>query len=74
MSDLVRVMHVEDDQSIQDVARVALEIVGGFQVCTCSSGQEALHKFSEFSPHLVRLHDEAPALRQLVGALGAQLV
>lgn len=62
MNDLVRVMHVEDDQSIQDVARVALEIVGGFQVCTCSSGQEALDKFTAFAPQLVLLDVMMPGM------------
>ena len=33
---LQRVLHVEDDASIQAVARVALEIVGGLQVLSCS--------------------------------------
>ena len=32
MSELQRVMHVEDDPSIQAVAKVALEIVGGLTV------------------------------------------
>ena len=62
MNDLVRVMHVEDDQSIQDVARVALEIVGGYQVCTCSSGQEALDKFNSFAPQLVLLDVMMPGM------------
>ncbi|MCT6701086.1 response regulator [Rheinheimera sp. 4Y26] len=62
MNDLVRVMHVEDDQSIQDVARVALEIVGGYQVCTCGSGQEALDKFSSFAPQLVLLDVMMPGM------------
>ena len=62
MTDLVRIMHVEDDTSIQDVARVALEIVGGFQVCTCSCGQDALDKFSTFSPQLVLLDVMMPGM------------
>lgn len=62
MNDLVRVMHVEDDQSIQDVVKVALQLVGGYQVCTCSSGQEALDKFSSFEPQLVLLDVMMPGM------------
>ena len=36
MTELKRILHVEDDRSIQAVAKVALEAVGGFQVLGCS--------------------------------------
>jgi CheY-like chemotaxis protein len=62
MNDLVRIMHVEDDASIQDVVRVALEIVGGFQVNTCSCGQDALDRFSQFQPQLVLLDVMMPGM------------
>ncbi|MAK73891.1 MAG: hypothetical protein CMK81_07285, partial [Pseudomonadales bacterium] len=39
---LKRIMHIEDDPSIQEVARVALEVVGGFEVRSCDSGTEGL--------------------------------
>lgn len=42
MPDLKRILHVEDDPSIQAVAKVALEAVGGFTVLSCSCGQDAL--------------------------------
>lgn len=62
MNDLRRIMHIEDDPSIQDVARVALEIVGKFEVCTCSSGQEALLRFAGFDPQLVLLDVMMPGM------------
>jgi CheY-like chemotaxis protein len=62
MNDLRRIMHIEDDPSIQDVARVALEIVGKFEVCTCSSGQEALQRFAGFDPQLVLLDVMMPGM------------
>lgn len=62
MNDLVRIMHVEDDTSIQDVVRVALEIVGGFQVNTCSCGQDALDQFNRFQPQLVLLDVMMPGM------------
>ena len=45
MTELQRIMHVEDDPSIQQVAKIALEAVGGFTVHSCSSGQQALALF-----------------------------
>ena len=46
---------VEDDPDIQIVARMALEIVGGFTVEICSGGQQALDTVEGFDPDLVLL-------------------
>lgn len=62
MTELKKIMHVEDDPSIQMVARVALEAVGGFTVCTCSSGQEALSQYPQFQPQLVLLDVMMPGM------------
>ena len=55
MTELKRIMHVEDDRSIQAVAKVALEAIGGFQVLGCSGGQEALKNVLDFAPHFILL-------------------
>ncbi|WP_296130859.1 response regulator [Pseudomonas sp. Ga0074129] len=55
MPELQRILHVEDDPSIQAVARVALEAVGGFQVLSCSSGQAALDQLVAFAPDFILL-------------------
>lgn len=39
---LAKILYVEDDPDIQTVAQIALEVVGGFSLTTCSSGLEAL--------------------------------
>jgi two-component system OmpR family response regulator len=39
---LTNILYVEDDLDIQAVAQIALEIVGGLSLKTCSSGAEAL--------------------------------
>lgn len=41
-SPLSRILYVEDQQDIRLVAKMALEVVGGFTVTACASGQEAL--------------------------------
>ena len=36
------ILFVEDDPDIQAIARIALEVVGGFTVTVCGSGEEAV--------------------------------
>ncbi len=62
MTALQRIMHVEDDPSIQQVAKIALEAVGGFTVHTCSSGQQALDDYSAFAPQLILLDVMMPGM------------
>lgn len=62
MTELHRIMHVEDDPSIQQVAKIALEAVGGFTVHTCSSGQQALTDYQTFAPQLILLDVMMPGM------------
>lgn len=62
MTELKRILHVEDDPSIQAVTKVALEAVGGYQVRSCSSGQQALEEVEEFDPHFILLDVMMPGM------------
>lgn len=62
MSELVRVMHIEDDPSIQEVVRIALEIVGGMTVKSCASGPEGLAAVEAFMPQLILLDVMMPGM------------
>lgn len=62
MTELQRIMHVEDDPSIQQVAKIALEAIGGFTVHTCSSGQQALADYAGFAPQLILLDVMMPGM------------
>jgi two-component system, OmpR family, response regulator len=62
MTELQRIMHVEDDPSIQQVAKIALEAIGGFTVHTCSSGQQALADYADFAPQLILLDVMMPGM------------
>lgn len=62
MPELQRILHVEDDPSIQAVAKLALEAVGGFQVLSCSSGQDALDQLQSFAPDLILLDVMMPGM------------
>ena len=42
-SPLCRILDVEDQPDIRLVAKMALEVVGGFTVMACASGKEALN-------------------------------
>lgn len=53
---LTNILYVEDDLDIQAVAQIALEVVGGLSLKTCSSGVEALAAAnSGFMPDLLLL-------------------
>jgi two-component system, OmpR family, response regulator len=62
MTQLSRILHVEDDRSIQAVAKVALEAVGGFQVLSCASGAEALAQVQAFDPQFILLDVMMPGM------------
>lgn len=59
---LIRVLYVEDEPDIQMVARLALEVVGGFTVEICSSGKEALERAPVFQPQLILLDVMMPVM------------
>ena len=62
MSELCKIMYVEDQPDIQMVAKVALESVGGFEVLICSGGEEALEKVINFDPDLILLDVMMPGM------------
>ena len=62
MRNLKRIIHVEDDESIRAIAKVALERVGGFTLLSCASGKEALEKAAQFSPDMLLLDVMMPGL------------
>ncbi|WP_404360312.1 response regulator [Methylotuvimicrobium sp. KM1] len=62
MSTFQRILYVEDEPDIQTVAKLALEMVGGFTVKTCSSGEEALAEAADFMPDLILLDVMMPGM------------
>lgn len=57
-----RILLVDDDDGIREVARAALELVGGYEVATASSGHEALAAAVALRPDLVLLDVMMPGL------------
>jgi len=62
MGTLQRIMYVEDEHDIQAVAKLALEMVGGFTVKICSSGEEALKEAVAFAPDMILLDVMMPGM------------
>lgn len=62
MNSLQRVMYIEDEPDIQAVARLALELVGGFTVKVCASGEEALREAEAFAPEMILLDVMMPGM------------
>lgn len=50
---LQRILVADDEPDILEIAKIALETVGGFEVSTCSSGKRLLERLPEFEPDLV---------------------
>lgn len=61
-ADLRTILYVEDDTDVQEIARVSLEVVGGYQVSICASGVEALAYLAEHIPDLILLDVMMPDL------------
>jgi CheY-like chemotaxis protein len=59
---LSRILHVDDEPDIREVARLALEEVGGFTVESCSSGAQAIKKAPTFSPDVILLDVMMPSM------------
>ncbi|MDJ0589799.1 MAG: response regulator [Pleurocapsa sp. MO_226.B13] len=57
-----RILVIDDDEDIQDVALVALEVVGGWEVITASSGGEGIRLAATEKPDAILLDVMMPDL------------
>jgi len=62
MSDLKRILYVDDEPSVSQVAILVLQNIGGFDVLACTSGQEALDAVEGFQPELLLLDVMMPEM------------
>lgn len=60
--ELQNILYVEDEPDIQAVAKLALEMVGGFTVKVCSSGEQALLETEVFMPDMILLDVMMPSM------------
>ena len=57
-----RILYVEDEADIRVIAEIALEVVGGFTVTSCASGQDALVAAERARPDLLLLDMMMPGM------------
>lgn len=62
MSRLEKVLYVEDDGDIREIATLALQDVGGLTVKVCESGANALLEVDDFAPQLILLDVMMPGM------------
>lgn len=62
MSEIRRILYVEDDPSIRMIALMALRSVGGFAVIECSCGEEAIAAAPTAAADLLLLDVMMPGL------------
>lgn len=60
MSKLTRILHVDDDSDIREIARLSLEDLGGFVLLQCANAAQALEKAEKFNPDLLLLDLKLP--------------
>jgi len=58
----IRILYVDDEADIRDIAAMSLELDPGFEVRTASSGVEALPAAAEWKPHLILLDVMMPVM------------
>ena len=57
-----RILHVDDQIDIRGIVKLALGRIGGFTVCSCSSGPEALAAAPGFDPELLLIDMSMPGM------------
>tara|TARA_R110002012_G_scaffold249366_2_gene426917 strand:+ start:1411 stop:1791 length:381 start_codon:yes stop_codon:yes gene_type:complete len=59
---MLKILHVDDEPDIRAVTRLALESIGGFDVLSCSSGEEALTSVAAQAPDLIVMDVMMPGM------------
>lgn len=61
-SSLKKILYVEDEADIREIAKLALADMAGYDLCVCESGVEAIDKAAAFNPDLVLLDVMMPEM------------
>lgn len=62
MSELNKILHVEDEADIREIANMALELIGGFQVAQAELGSVALDIVNDFQPDMLLCDVQMPGM------------
>ena len=61
-NDLKRILYAEDEIDIQEIVKISLIELGGFDLQVCSSGEELLEEYAGFAPDLILLDVMMPVM------------
>lgn len=61
-NDLKRILYAEDEIDIQEIVKISLIELGGFDLKVCSSGEELLNEYADFKPDLILLDVMMPVM------------
>ncbi len=62
MKHLKRILHVEDDTDILEIAKLALQTVGGFELLQFTLGTDTVENMGDFTPDLFLLDVMMPGI------------
>lgn len=62
MPEIQKILHVEDDPDIREIAKLALADLGGFELLQCESGERALAEAEGFAPDVIVLDMMMPGM------------
>lgn len=59
---MIKLLHVDDESDILEIAKISLEMHGSIEVTPCISGEEALRIVEHFTPDIILLDYMMPYL------------
>lgn len=59
---MLKLLHVEDDADIREIAKMALDLSGEFEVTQCHCGEDALEKVQDYTPDVILLDMMMPGM------------
>ena len=59
---MIKLLHVEDDADIREIAEMSLTMSGEFDVIQCETGEVALQRVKDFTPDIILLDMMMPGL------------
>jgi CheY-like chemotaxis protein len=59
---MIKLLHVEDDADIREIAKMSLELSGDFEVMQCPCGADAMTALGDFTPDVILLDMMMPGM------------
>ena len=68
---MIKLLHVEDDADIREIAEMSLSLTGEFDIIQCASGEDALSRVADYPPDVILLNMMMPGMtgRQTLEAM-----